>query len=69
LIKFTFNSESGYIVDASFDRGQKRRIEDFRKKTGTKYALHSTLITTYPIEETPYSGELQAVIIAEDLFK
>lgn len=62
-------SEGGYTVDAAFDRAQKRRIEDFRKKTGTKYALHSTLITTYPIEETPYSGELQSVIVADDLFQ
>ncbi len=61
-------SESGYMVDADFDKKQKRRMEDFRKKTGTKYALHSTLITTYPIEDTPYSGELQAVITAKDLF-
>ena len=61
-------SESGFNADAAFDRDMKRKASDFRKKTGTKAALHSTLITTYPIEETPYSGELQAVITAEDLF-
>ena len=61
-------SESGYIVDLAFDRNLKRKIEDFKKKTGTKYAIYPTLITTYPIEETPYSGELQAVICADELF-
>ena len=61
-------SESGFTVDAAFDRDQKRKAADFRKKTGSKAALHSTLITTYPVEETPYTGELQAVITAEDLF-
>lgn len=61
-------SESEFIVDAGFDRDMKRKMEDFRLKTGTKYALHATLITTYPIERTPYSDDLQAVITAEDLF-
>ena len=61
-------SQSGFIVDAQFVRDMKRKMNDFRLKTGTRYALHSTLITTYPIERTPYSDELQAVITAEDLF-
>ena len=62
-------SESGYIVNAEFNKNQKRKISDFKKKTGTRYAIHSTLITTYEIEENQYTGELQAVITAEDLFR
>lgn len=61
-------SETDYTVDASFDRNQKRKISDFLKKTGTKYAIHSTLITTYGVEENSYSGEIQAVITSDDLF-
>lgn len=61
-------SESGFVVDALFDRDMKRKMNDFRLKTGTRYALHATLITTYPIEKTPYSDELQAAITADDLF-
>ena len=62
-------SESGYIVNAEFNRNQKRKISDFRKKTGTRYAIHSTLITTYEIEPNQYTGNLQAIITAEDLFR
>lgn len=61
-------SETEYTVDASFDRTQRRRISDFRKKTKTRYAIHSTLITTYGLHENSYSGEVQSVITAEDLF-
>ena len=61
-------SDTDYIVDASFDRSQKRRISDFQKKTSTKYALHSTLITTYGVTDNAYSGELQAIITDDDLF-
>ena len=61
-------SETEYIVDAKFDRNLKRKISDFLKKTETKYAIHSTLITTYGVEENSYSGDIQAIITAEDLF-
>ena len=62
-------SETDYIVSAAFIKDQKRKIHDFRQITGTKYAIHSTLITTYAVENNAYAGELQAVITAEDLFR
>ena len=61
-------SETDYVVDAKFDKDQKRKISDFIKKTDTKYAIHPTLITTYGVEETAYSGEIQAIITSEALF-
>lgn len=62
-------SESDYVVDAAFDRSQRRRISDFRKKTGTRYAIHSTLVTTYEVEPNAYTGDIQAIITADDLFR
>ena len=61
-------SEGDYVVDGSFDKAQKRKIADFIKKTETKSAIHSTLITTYGALNNAYAGELQAVITSEDLF-
>ncbi len=61
-------SDAEYIVTHAFVRDQNRKISDFRLKTGTKYAIHSTLITTYGIEGSAYAGEIQAIITAEDLF-
>lgn len=62
-------SESDYIVNASFIRDLNRKISDFKRKTETKYAIHSTLITTYGIDHNAYSGEIQAIITSEDLFR
>ena len=61
-------SETEYMVDAKFDRDQKRKISDFLKKTETKYAIHLTLITTYGVEDNSYSGDIQAIITSDDLF-
>lgn len=62
-------SESDYVIDVAFDRALRRKISDFQKKTKTKYAIHSTLITTYDVVENSYSGNIQVVITAEELFK
>ena len=62
-------SESEYIVDATYDRNQKRKISDFQKITKTKYAIHPTLITTYEVEKNSYALDIQAIITAEDLFR
>lgn len=61
-------SETEYTVDAQFDRKQKRKISDFVKKTKTKYAIHSTLITTYGVNNSPYIGDVQSIITSEELF-
>ena len=60
--------ESDFIVDAGFIRDQKRKIADFVMKTNTKYAIHSTLITTYGVERNAYANELQSIITSENLF-
>lgn len=62
-------SETEFACDTSFDRAQKRKISDLRKMTGTKYAIHSTLITPYGIVENSYSGDVQAVVTMEDLIR
>ena len=62
-------SQSDYIVTAAFHRDLNRKISDFKTKTGTKYAIHPTLVTTYGVLNNAYSGELQAVITADDLFR
>ena len=46
----------------------RRRIADLRIATKTKYAIHSTLITTYEVKETSYFGNIQAVITVDKLF-
>jgi len=62
-------STSEYVVDAEFVRSMNRRISDFRTITGTRYAIHPTLVTTYGIFRNAYATEIQAVITTDDLFE
>ena len=62
-------SAAEYIVDAEFVRSMNRKISDFRLYTGTRYAIHPTLITVYGIFNNAYAAEIQAVITASDLFE
>lgn len=61
-------SENDYIVNQAFVKDQRRKISDLITKTKTKYAIHSTLITTYGVVDNAYRDELQAIITSEDLF-
>ena len=62
-------SESNYSPDLAFDKAMRRRISDLRISTKTKYAIHSTLITTYEVEESSYSGNIQTIITSDELFR
>ena len=62
-------SESDYVPDLAFDKAMRRKMSDFKKTTGTKYAIHSTLITNYEVKETPYFWGIQSVVTGEALFQ
>ncbi len=62
-------AEDDYLVDSDFDKQMRRKINDFKIASKTKYAIHPTLVTTYGARENSYAENLQAVITAEDLFK
>lgn len=62
-------SETGFIVNKSFSTAIREKIQTFIEKTKTKYAIHPTLIITYPVIENEYSKELQTIITADDLFR
>lgn len=61
-------SETDFAPDSAFDKAMRRKIEDFQKVTGTKFAIHATLITTYDAVENPYTGNLQSIVTGEELF-
>lgn len=61
-------SESDYSPDLAFDKAMRRKISDLKNATKTKYAIHSTLITTYEVVKTSYYGNIQSIITSDDLF-
>ena len=61
-------SAKKYSVTAKADEEISRKISDFLAVTGARYAIHATLVTPYGIAEGSYTGRIQNVITADDLF-
>ena len=61
-------SGNKYAVTARVDKEIREKTSDFLSVTGARYAIHTTLVTPYGIAEGSYTGTVQNVITAEDLF-
>ena len=58
-----------YTVTKRDDQDMRRKIHDLVVGTGTKYAIHPTMVTCYGIAENAYAGNIQAVVVMDDLFE
>ncbi len=65
-IKF-YSSE--FLVDKNLDKKIRYRTSILENKVAKKYAVHSTLITTYGLKNNEYSSIFSNVITLDDLFK
>ena len=61
-------ASSLYTITKKTDESLRRKISDLMTDTGTRYAIHTTLITPYGLTKNEYTGNVQAQILAEDLF-
>lgn len=61
-------SDRPYVVTKSVDRDITHKLGDFRAATGSRDALHPTLVTTYGLAQGLYAGSFQSVVTAGDLF-
>ena len=57
-----------YEIDAAYEKQLQRRVEVFRRETGTKSALHTTLVTTYGLVKNEHAAHVQSEVTMEDLF-
>ncbi|MCR4713192.1 MAG: ATP-binding protein [Treponemataceae bacterium] len=62
------NTENEFVVDANYEKQLRARMEIFRQATRTKKTLNLTLISANGLKTNAYSGSIQNVITAEDLF-
>ncbi len=60
--------EGLFAVDREYDEKLRARREAFRLQTGTRKAIHLTLVTTNGLAETKYRGVFQSVVTLADLF-
>ena len=61
-------SGSEYMLTEKTDMSIRHKINDLVAVTGTKYAIHPTMITCYGLVDNSYSGNIQSVITMDDLF-
>ena len=61
-------ANSEYIITDKFEKSLNNKINDLTIVSGTTYAVHPTLITTYGLVNNSYSNCIQAVVTLDDLF-
>ena len=62
-------SESEYRLTKDEDVKLRNRQADFVAETGTNFAIHPTMITTYGLRQNEYSGGITAQVTIDDLFQ
>jgi len=65
-MKFAVNE---YEIDKDYEKKLINKIECFRKETGSKKALHLTMVTTYGVKQNSHSGRIQSEVTMDDLFE
>ncbi|MBQ9010257.1 MAG: ATP-binding protein [Clostridia bacterium] len=67
LCEMKFSGEE-YLVTKADDEAIRRKTSDLLSVTGARYAIHAVLVTPYGMRDGSYTGYIQNVIKAEDLF-
>jgi AAA+ ATPase superfamily predicted ATPase len=64
-MKFSLNE---FEINKSYSSSLVNKVSAFRNETGTKSAVHVTLVTTYGVKQNEYYDIVQSEVIADDLF-
>lgn len=64
-MKFSINE---FTIDKEYDQSLRNKIQVFKEETGTRKALHLTMITTYGVKRNMYSNSVQSQVLLDDLF-
>jgi AAA+ ATPase superfamily predicted ATPase len=61
-------AQTVFVIDKRYDEVLRNKKTAFQLETGTRKALHQTMITTYGIEHNAYWNSVQSEIMMDDLF-
>ena len=62
-------SKAEYTISKEYESALRQKVEAFRAGSGSKKAIHLTMITTYGLTENPYAQTVQNCITMNDLFQ
>lgn len=65
-MKFSINE---FAITKDYNESLRQKIEVFRSATGTKKALHLTMVTTFGVKRNMYSNSVQSQVTLNDLFE
>ncbi len=63
------HSINEYSYTGKDDESLRNKIVSLKSASKTKHSIHPVLVTTYGLKDGTYSGRIQAVITANDLFR
>lgn len=62
-------SRNAFAIDKEYDQALNRKATTFAGVTGTRKAVHQTLVTANGLVKNGYSGRVQSEITLDDLFR
>ena len=64
-MKYSIND---FVIDKEYADQLRNKMESFRMESGTRNALHLTMVTTYGVKPNMYSNLVQSEVTLDDLF-
>ena len=61
-------TDEPFAVDAAYEKDMIHKITAFREETGTKKAIHLTMVASEGVKRNAYVGRVQNIITGEDLY-
>jgi nitrogen regulatory protein PII-like uncharacterized protein len=61
-------SNKEYVIDKKYDENLRNKKYSFMEESGTKNAVHLTMITTYGLKHNAYWNNVQSEVTMKDLF-
>ncbi|MBR3159427.1 MAG: ATP-binding protein [Atopobiaceae bacterium] len=61
-------ARDAFMVTKAIDESLRHKATDFRQLTKSRDSIHMTIVTTYGLRQNAYSGMVQSVVTADDLF-
>ena len=57
-----------YVIDKKYDAELRHKADVFARQTGTRKAIHLTMVTTYGVKHNIYYDDFQSQVTMDQLF-
>ena len=57
-----------FVIQKKYDADIRNKVSVLERETGTKKAVHVTMVTTYGVKHNIYYDEIQSEVVLDQLF-